>query len=123
MTPFGNTARRYQIHQDLCSDSENMFMSVLDNFSDKKEQTLSLLSPTIEEGRKLLGRPGVQSKLMFLKLQVKTHQMLKLTVPDIVETYGKLIAKSFRKIPSQYRDVFLPIRLGSWDLVTFWQAF
>lgn len=109
------------ILQDLCSDSENMFMTVLGNFPDKKEQTLSLLSPTIKEGQRLLGRPGVQSKLMFLKLQVKTHQILKLTVPDIVETYGKLIAKSFREIPSQYRDVFLPIRLGSWDLVTLYQ--
>lgn len=107
--------------QDLCSDSENMFMSVLDNFPDKKGQTLSILSPTIEEGRRLLGRPGIQSKLMFLKLQVKTHQILKLAVPDIVETYGKLLIKSFGEIPSQYRDVFLPIRLGSWDLVTLYQ--
>jgi len=109
------------ILQDLCNDSENMFMTVLDNFPDSKEKTLSLLSPTIEDARRLLDQPGMQSKLMFLKLQVQTHQILKSTFPDIVETYGTLIAKSFREIPSQYRDVFLLIRLGSWDLVSLYQ--
>lgn len=107
--------------QDLCSDSENMFISVLDNFPEVKELVMSQLSPIVRRGKELVGVTRLSSKLNFLRLQIKAHQIIRKTVPDTVEKYGRLITKSFNQIPEAYRDAFIPILLGAWDLVSLYQ--